>query len=146
MDRRRGAGSLPHRQHQGRPWPFQACSHGEGVEKRVQSFHEYAPYTENAMPRGQKTDIPVALDDHTRATLAGWLRRPKTPMGLARRAQAMLLLDQGLPYTATARRVGLSERHVRKWAYRFIAEGLGGLLDQQRPERMPGVSPRRRGP
>ena len=97
------------------------------------------------MPRGQKTDIPVTLGANTRATLTTWLRRPKTPMGLAKRAQALLLLDQGQPYAATARRVGLSERHVRKWAYRFLAEGLAGLLDKQRPERMPGVSPRRRG-
>jgi hypothetical protein len=55
---------------------------------------------------------PVTLDADTRATLAGWLRRSKTPLGLARRAQALLLLDQGQPYAATARRVGLSERHV----------------------------------
>jgi hypothetical protein len=97
------------------------------------------------MPRGQKTDIPVTLDASTRTTLAGWLRRSKTPVGLAKRAQALLLLGENLPYAATARRVGLSERHVRKWAYRFLAEGLAGLLDKQRPERMPGVSPRRRG-
>jgi hypothetical protein len=92
---------------------------------------------------GQKTGIVVVLDDHTRVTLAAWLRRSKTPMGLAKRAQALLLLDQGQPYATTARRVGLSERHVRKWAYRFIEQGLKGLLDRQRPERMPGVSPRR---
>jgi hypothetical protein len=94
---------------------------------------------------GQKTDRPVQLDDPTRTTLAGWLRRSKTPMGLAKRARALLLLDQGQPYATTARRVGLSERHVRKWAYRFIEDGLAGLLDKQRPERMPEVSPRRRG-
>ena len=93
---------------------------------------------------GQKTDIPIQLDDHTRATLAGWLRRPKTTMRMARRVQALLLLDQGLPYAATARRVQLSERHTRKWAYRFIEEGLAGLLDRQRPECMPGVSRRAR--
>ena len=96
------------------------------------------------MPRGQKTTFVIQLDDHTRATLAGWLRRPKTPMGLAKRVQALLLLDQGQPYAATARHVGLSERHVRRWAYRFLEEGLTGLLDRQRPERMPGVSPRHR--
>ena len=97
------------------------------------------------MPGGQKTTFVIALDADTRATLAGWLRRPKTPMGLAKRAQALLLLDEGQPYAATARHVGLSERHVRRWAYRFLEEGLAGLLDRQRPERIPGVSPRRRG-
>jgi transposase len=54
------------------------------------------------------------------------------------------MLGANSPYAATARRVGLSERHVRRWAYRYREEGLGGLLDRQRPERMPGVSPRRR--
>ena len=93
---------------------------------------------------GQKTDRPIVLDDHTRSMLAGWLRRPKTPMGLAKRAQAMLLLGENLSYAVTARQVGLNERHVRKRAYRFLDEGLPGLLDKQRPERMPGVSPRRR--
>jgi hypothetical protein len=97
------------------------------------------------MPRGQKTDMPVVLDTDIRSALAGWLRRSKTPIGLAKRAQALLLLAQGQPYAATARKVGLSERHVRKWAYRFMEEGLAGLLDRQRPERMPGVSPRHRG-
>jgi hypothetical protein len=91
---------------------------------------------------GQKTDTPIVLDDHTRTTLARWLRRSKTPMGLAKRAQALLLLDQGQPYAATARHAGLSERHVRKWACRFLEEGLPGLLDRQRPERMPGLSRR----
>jgi hypothetical protein len=94
------------------------------------------------MPRGQRTKKPIVLNDHIRSTLAGWLRRSKTPMGLAKRAQALLLLDQGQPYAATARRVGLSERHIRKWAYRFLKEGLTGLLNHQRPARMPGVSPR----
>ncbi|HSF34342.1 MAG TPA: helix-turn-helix domain-containing protein, partial [Candidatus Tectomicrobia bacterium] len=103
------------------------------------------PTTPGEDAMGQKTDIPVPLDDHARVTLAGWLRRSKTPMGLAKRAQALLLLDEGVPYATTARRVGLSERHVRKWAYRFLAEGLAGLLDKQRPGRMPRVSPRRRG-
>ena len=66
-------------------------------------------------------------------------------MGLAKRAQALWLRGQGQPYADTARRVGLSERHVRQWAYRFIEEGLAELLDRQRPERMPGVPSRSRG-
>ncbi len=96
------------------------------------------------MPRGQKTEIPIVLDAPTRTILAGWLRRSKTPMGLAKRAQALLLLDQGQPYAATARHVGLSERHVRKWASRFLAEGLAGLFHKRRPERMPEVAPKPR--
>jgi hypothetical protein len=35
----------------------------------------------------------------------------------------------------------LSERHVRKWAYRLIEERLAGLLNRQRLEHISGVSP-----
>jgi hypothetical protein len=113
------------------------------VWKNLVHFFEYSDKPgEKAV--GQKTDTPIVLDDHTRATLARWLRRSKTPMGLAKRVQALLLLDQGQPYAATARKVGLSERHIRKWAYRFLEEGLTGLLDRQRPERMPEMSLRAR--
>jgi hypothetical protein len=95
------------------------------------------------MPSGQKTTFVIALDADTRSLLSGWLRRPRTPMGLARRVQAILALDQGEPYAGAARRAGLSEHHVRKWAYRYLAEGLHGLFNRQRPERMP-LAPRRR--
>jgi transposase-like protein len=63
-------------------------------------------------------------------------------MGLAKRALAILALDQGEPYAGAARRAGLSEHHVRKWAYRYLEHGLRGLLSQQRPERLP-AAPRR---
>ena len=56
------------------------------------------------------------MDDHTRGTLTGWLRKQKTPVGLAKRARAMLLLADGDTFAAAARQVELREWHVRKWA------------------------------
>ena len=53
--------------------------------------------------QGRKTAIHIELDDPTRAALAGWLRRQKTPVGLAKRARAMLLLADGHRFAATAR-------------------------------------------
>jgi len=47
----------------------------------------------------------MEMDDHTRATLTGWLRKQKTPVGLAKRARAMLLLAAGSSFAATARQV-----------------------------------------
>ena len=91
--------------------------------------------------QGRTSAIRIEIDDHTRTTLAGWLRRQKTPMGLARRARAILLLAEGQTFTATARQVGLRERHVRKWALRFVAYGLEGLSDKKRPGRQPVFSP-----
>jgi len=91
--------------------------------------------------QGRHSAIGIAIDDHTRATLAGWLREQKTPVGLAKRAQAILLLAEGQTFAATARQVGLRERHVRKWALRFVAQGLEGLSDKKRPGRRPVFSP-----
>ena len=62
-------------------------------------------------------------------------------MGFAKRARAMLLLTDGQTFAATARQVGLRERHVRKWALRFVAQGLEGLSDKKRPGRKPVFSP-----
>ena len=91
--------------------------------------------------QGRRSAIHLEVDDQTRATLTQWLRRQKTPMSLAKRAQAILLLADGQPFTATARHVGLRERHVRKWALRFVASGIDGLYDIQRPGRRPVFSP-----
>ena len=91
--------------------------------------------------QGRRSAIHLEVDDQTRATFAQWLRRQKTPMGLAKRAQAILLLADGHTFTATARYVGLRERHVRKWALRFAMQGIDGLSDKQRPGRRPVFSP-----
>jgi len=46
-----------------------------------------------------------------RATLQGWLRKQKTPVALAKRARAIVLLADGQTFAATARHVELRERH-----------------------------------
>jgi hypothetical protein len=85
--------------------------------------------------------LKVEIDEGTRATLEGWLRRQKVPAGLAKRARAILLLARGQPYTHVAAEVGLAERHVRKWAKRFVAAGIAGLYDRPRPGRPPAFPP-----
>jgi len=91
--------------------------------------------------QGRRSAIRLEVDDQTRATLAQWLRRQKTPIGLAKRAQAILLLADGQTFAATARQVGLGERHVRQWALRFAMQGIDGLSDNKRPGRRPVFSP-----
>jgi hypothetical protein len=91
--------------------------------------------------QGRKSAIRIRMDDDTRRYLQGLLRRPKTPVGVARRARAMLLLAEGESFVGTARQVGLRERHVRKWAQPFVADGIDGLLDKQRPGRRPVFPP-----
>jgi hypothetical protein len=91
--------------------------------------------------QGRKSALHIAIDDPTRAILAGWLRRQKTPVGLAKRAHAILLLADGQTFATTARQVGMRERHMRKWALRFLARGIEGLSDKKRPGRRPVFSP-----
>lgn len=91
--------------------------------------------------QGRKSSLKIELDEESRNLLLGILRRQKAPVGLAKRAWAMLLLASGETYTAVARQVGLAERHVRKWANRFLQEGVKGLNDRPRPGRKPVFSP-----
>lgn len=91
--------------------------------------------------QGRHSALHIAVDDQTRATLAGWLRRQKTPVALAKRAQALVLLADGQTCAATARRVGVRERHGRTWALRYVTQGIEGLADKKRPGRKPVCSP-----
>ena len=91
--------------------------------------------------QGRHSAIHIEMPDATRATLMGWLRKQKTPVGLAKRARAVWLWADGYSCAATARQVALRERHVRKWALRFVAHGIEGLYDKKRPGRRPVFSP-----
>ena len=55
--------------------------------------------------QGRHSALCIAIDDPTRATLPGWLRKQQTPVGLAKRARAILLLADGQTCAATARHV-----------------------------------------
>lgn len=90
--------------------------------------------------RGRTSSIKINLTAEQRETLEGYLRRQKTPVGLAKRARAMLLLAEGERFSHISKRVGLGERHLRKWARRFIEQGINGLYDQPRPGRVPFFS------
>jgi helix-turn-helix protein len=96
------------------------------------------------MSRGAKTSVVIQLDDETRSTLTRWLQSPRTSLRLGTRVRGVLLLAEGRPYAETARRIGLSEPHLRKWAYRFLTQGLDGLL-AKRGERRPSIPRRRQG-
>ncbi len=91
--------------------------------------------------RGRHAAMMIQISQQTRVTLQGWLHRQKTPLGRAKRARAMLLLEQGHSYIHTAKWVGLTERNLRKWARRFHARGVAGLDASPRPGRTPVFSP-----
>ena len=87
--------------------------------------------------RGRRSSLRIQMDAPTRATLSSWLRQQNAPNGLVRRARAMLLLEQGQTYLQTAEQIGLAECHVRKWARRFLQQGIAGLSEKRRPGRLP---------
>jgi hypothetical protein len=94
------------------------------------------------MLQGRKSTLQVVLDEPTRGELLAWLRAQKTPVGLAKRAWAMILVADGHGFAGAGRQVGMAERHVRKWALRFVRDGIRGLFDSKRPGRPPVFSPR----
>ena len=91
--------------------------------------------------RGRHSLIQINLDAETRKRLHGWLRQRHTPLGLAKRAHAILLLADGKTFTSAAAQVGLAERHVHKWARRFLKQGVDGLKELPRPGRANQILP-----
>ena len=81
------------------------------------------------------------MNQETRLMLQAWVRHRKTPGGLARRARALLLLEQGHSYVQTATWISFTERNLRKWARRFLDQGVTGLFEKPRPGRMPVFLP-----
>ena len=67
------------------------------------------------------------LSDGQRAHLEALVRRPTERHGIARRANAMLLLDDGLSCEAVARVLYLDDDTVRGWHDRFRREGVRAL-------------------
>ncbi len=62
--------------------------------------------------RGRRSAWTITLDSPTRTILRDFLQRRETPVGVARRAHAMLLLEQGHSSTQTATWVGLAAYHA----------------------------------
>jgi Helix-turn-helix domain len=91
--------------------------------------------------RGRKLSFRIVLSRAQRAELEGWQRATTRPAGEVRRARAILLLDEGRTLKATAHLVGLGTRIVRKWARRYLEEGVSGLRDRPGRGRKPVFPP-----
>lgn len=86
----------------------------------------------------------IVLTSSDRGELERLEKTPSTPAGLSRRAQAVLLLAQGLSGVEVAKRIGYTVVQVSRIRGRFAQEGLPGLLDRPRPGRPPEISARKR--
>jgi len=92
--------------------------------------------------RGRKSQPVVSLSPEERNALEYRLRCTTTPLGPARRCRAILAVADGLSFVAAARQAGLTEKHLRKWVQRFLAQRLDGLKDRSGRGRKPVFSPR----
>lgn len=79
--------------------------------------------------------------DEARAELERWQRTPTMPFGLVVRGRAVLLLAGGAPVKEVMVRCQMTGKTVRKWARRFLAEGVGGLRDLPGRGGKPAFSP-----
>jgi putative transposase len=59
---------------------------------------------------------------------------------LVTRARLVLLAADGLPSSAIARRIGLSQQSVCLWRRRYLEQGIQGLHDELKPGRPRSIS------
>ncbi len=84
------------------------------------------------MARGRPHKAELVLREEDRSELVLWSRRMKSSNGLAQRARIVLRCAEGLPSSEVAAALGVTNATVGKWRARYIARGLGGLLDEPR--------------
>jgi transposase len=84
-----------------------------------------------------RADATIPLTAGARQELEVVARSRRTPQGLARRAQIVLLTADGVGTNEIMRRTGTSKTCVWRWQERFADEGFEGLArDKTRPSRV----------
>ena len=78
---------------------------------------------------------PLRLQAGERESLQAVVRSTRSPAGWTRRAQVLLLLDEGVSVRGVKARTGMSPRRIGYWKKRWQQQGLEGLLDAPRPGR-----------
>jgi len=88
-----------------------------------------------------RTAVPICLKPEDRRELQSWLRLRNTTKGVADRARAALLLDDGLSVGEVAARVDVDRTTLYKWRKRYSERGLDGLVDGYRSGRPTKITP-----
>ena len=91
--------------------------------------------------RGREPSFTIQLPAAHHQELEHWFRSTNLKHGLTRRARLLLLLHHGHTLTDAARTAGLTVRNARKWAKRYLVQGLQGLADKPGRGRKPVFSP-----
>jgi len=81
----------------------------------------------------------VQVSSAERRVLESWTQATGIRAGLARRARIVLLAAEGVGTDEIVRRVGVSKPTVNAWRRRWLAEGIAGLEDREKPGRPPVV-------
>jgi|SRR6185369_642931 len=90
---------------------------------------------------GGRPTIPLVLSAEQRAKVEATLRRGKAEQRLVRRAQAVVMMADGVPGTDIARLLGVNIRTVQEWRQRFdCEEPASKLADAPRSGRPPSLS------
>jgi DNA-directed RNA polymerase specialized sigma24 family protein len=100
---------------------------------------DYTPLVDRPHP-GRPT-VPLALAADERRSVEAALRPAKAEKRVVLRAQALLMLADGVAAMDVAKVLGVNERTVRKWRRRFAcARPSAKLADAPRPGRPPSLS------
>jgi transposase len=85
----------------------------------------------------------LRLTADERSELEAMTRATRLPAGLARRAQLILALAEGVAYEAITARWGFAPSSISRWKHRFQRARVMGLRDAPRPGRPDRLRPER---
>lgn len=91
------------------------------------------------MTRGRPKQA-VVLEEADRLQLTSVARSRSLPHGLVVRARLVLMAAEGLPNSAIALKLGLSQQSVCLWRRRFLERGIQGLHEELKPGRPRTIS------
>jgi transposase len=85
------------------------------------------------MARRGRPTVEITLSEQERSTLQRWARRHNSSQALALRCRIVLACGEGKTQGEVAAEVGCHPVTVSKWAHRFAADRIDGLVDAPRP-------------
>jgi transposase len=91
------------------------------------------------MPHPGAPALLLRVGDHDKLTAI--TRSGSVRASLAQRARIVLLAAEGMQNTEIAERVGVSRPTVNRWRTRYRADGIDGLVDEERSGRPREVDP-----